>query len=425
MTTPEPFWRPLILALTPSVFQGLVAMAVSVVLGRFLGAHSFGVIAIYLAYVGVLSAVCALGLSQSSVYLIPKFNQAHQINHVRIFFLPAVILVVGVALICAWIWGEIIHVFLPRSLIRELIPWIFPVLVLSSLLNIFLGLLYSGHAAFLGALSGMLPNLVWLALCVLFHALVGSASIADYIVLYVGALLVVLVFQISELLRHFPRDVWLPTTWAPLRDVLSATSPFFQSNVWGVFGGWMGIIVAHWVVQESYIAYFVAAQKLIVDFLWKISRGMSSYTSAQVGQMSQDQPDLLRVLLARLARVMWGITGVYVIGALVFSEPLMGLWGAEFKRYWWLVWILAGVALGQTFGNILLPFLNAHAPQQGARIASIATPLILVFSLVGGYLEGIGGFASGIALAQFLQSFWLYTETRRVSTIGMRWVWGI
>lgn len=420
-----PFYKSLLRSLIPYALSGVFATILSIILGRFLGAHAFGVVAIYMAYVMVLTSVSTLGLTNSSVYLIPKFQKAKQMHHVRVFFLPAALFVLSVAVVCAWIWSEMVDVFLPKSLMHSLIPWMFPVLIVNSFVNIFSGLLYSGRAGHLGALSvEMLPKFLWFVLCVVFYFLCHSAVTEDYILLYVGALVIVTIFQLSALLSYFPPDMWRPKTLEPVPAVFSQTMPFFQSNVWSTFGDWMSLIVVHWVTQEYLIAYYVAANKLVFDTVLKLTNGMRDYTSAELGQGGAEAPEALRQMLRRLARVTWGIVLIYVAIVIVLAKPLMGLWGGDFARYWGLIWIVAVATLMQTLENILTPALNALAPDKVARASIAGTAMMLVLSLLGGYLGGIWGFAICVSVAQTLQSMMLYIYLRRLSPRGLRWVFG-
>ncbi len=399
------------LALTVQVVGAGLSYGVQILLARLLGTSHYGVYAYVLVWVSFASLIAGLGFPAASVRFLPVYKVTEDWARLRgfiratsrmTFATGAAMALVGLAA------AETLHAY--GSLGRPAII-VFGALLVPALAG---SILYTEFAraggrvgvAFIPALI-IRPSLIAIGAAGLFilrgslsaSAALSSTLAVGYIILVVQYILTRRIFDGTKT-EHavFELREWIGVGW-PLLAAGAFTVTLMQIDII-VVGAFRGSQAAGIYSAASKTATLVAFVLMAVN---------AAATPQFASLWALGRTDELQRLLTKVAGVIFWPSLAIALGIAALSGPILGLFGQEFHKARWALFILLASQLVNAAAGSVGYLLNVTGHHREASLAlSCSAAACIVLAVAGVWAFGIIGAAFASMFGCALWNGWLY-----------------
>lgn len=399
--------------------------AVALLLARLLGADGYGAFSFAFAWAMVLSSVAGLGLSPLVVRHVAAMEARHDWSGLRGLLRWSTGLVAGSSALTTIVAALVGLAFLHEDLLG---PYL---LGLGLVLPTALVLVRQSAMQGLGrVVLGRVPEtlvmpVLFLVLAALFGtALSGFSARAAVALLLVSALVAFLVGTIL-LARTLPAAVRAAAPRYDRRSWARSAAPLLLLGVAGVVSVQVGTILLGVFAEPEETGVFALALRLsaFASFLFMASMYPLMPTVARLHSL--ERTDELRATVGRAARAVFLFSLPIAVGIAVLAEPLLGLFGDEFRSGADAVRILVLGEIAKVFlglsGLVLVMTGREDDLARGVVAGAVVTTalslaLIPRFDVVGAAVAtSLGALATHLLLTLL--------SRRRLGFAGAAW-WG-
>ena len=403
-----------------TMFTGLASYLFKVYLARTIGAHDLGIYALGMTMVALLGVFDGLGLPQTAVRFIPLYSATGKSNQLRGFLLRALTLLLGVNVILAvgmlflgpWVAQRLYH----TAELKPYLPLFAMIMLLGALAN-YGGQVLQGFkdVARRTVITNFIGTPVLILLAVGFLLL--GWGLWGYIFAQVVSALIVLGLLFVAAWRLTPPDVFQQR--GPLPPLGSQVVSF------GIAA--LGIAMLEFLLAQTdkiLIGFYLnpkevgiyAVAMTVVAFVPIALSSVNQIFSPTIADLhSRGEHELLQRLFQTLTKWVLGLTLPLGTVVIVFAEPLMRVFGADFAIGWP---VLVIGTLGQLVncGTGSVGFLLMMSGNQNRLVkvqATMAAVLVLLNILLIPKF-GLIGAAAVAALTNICTNFWNLAEVRSV-----------
>jgi O-antigen/teichoic acid export membrane protein len=372
---------------------------------RQLGARLIGWNALGIGIYSVAKLAGQMGLPGTAVRFVSAYRSTNDFERLRGFFwrglawslLGAIAIALATCVLRQWLAVHLMHepamaAYLP------LYALLIPVGVASSFLSqTFKGFGKAGRASFLSNCFG-LPLMIVLSTIgfVLGYSLIG------YVVAQVLAEFLTL-FLIAAELRKLTRGSLHP--WGHSLPAIESKARRFAVSFLGI--GWLDFAMGH--ADRFVVAYFLGAKELGIYSLATsaavvvplVLQAVNSVFGPMISRLHvQQRKKLLAHLYQTLTKWTLGLTLPLGFVLVIFAEPLMGLFGPDF-RAGWLVLVIISLAeiVDCGVGSVGFLLMMSGNEKRYIRMQMLLAPAILLLKMILIPTLGLTGAAIGAALA--------------------------
>lgn len=387
-------------------------------LARVLGAEALGIYALGMTIVGFFGLFNGLGLPQAAVRFVAAYSATEQWHRLYGFLRRAFgLLGIGnVALAAAML---VIGPWLARSLYHApaLVPYLplFAVMLMLGAFTAFLGQVLAGYKDV--ALRTVITNFIGSPLNIVFGVVLLSLGfgLRGYLLGQVASAVIVLMFLLVAAWRLTPRAARVaPAVAVPMeREVF-----WFSAAVFGVTFLEFTLAQADKIMLGAFLdirqvgIYSVAAA--LVGFVPMALQSVNQIFSPTIADLhARGERALLGRLFQTLTKWILGLTLPLALVMIIFSKPLMRLFGAAFEAGWL---VLSLGALGQLanagVGSVGYLLLMSGNQARLIRVQVVMAVFIVAatFGLVRPF--GIAGVALAAALTNVLSNYFFLRQVR-------------
>jgi O-antigen/teichoic acid export membrane protein len=389
-----------------------------VYLARVLGAEALGIYALGMTIVGFFGLFGGLGLPQAAVRFVAAYTATEQWQRLHGFLRRAFSLlgvgnvVLGAALMLVGPW-------LARNLYHApgLIPFLrlFAVMMILGAFTAFLGQVLAGYKDV--ALRTVITNFVGSPLSMVFGIVLLSLGfgLRGYLLAQVAASAVILALLAAAMWRLTPTAARrAPTVAVPLeREVF-----WFSAAVFGVsllefvLGQADKIVLGAFLDVRRVGVYSVAAA--LISFVPVALQSVNQIFSPTIADLhARGERALLGRLFQTLTKWILGLTLPLAFVMIIFSKPLMRLFGAAFEEGWVVLSLgTLGQVINAGVGSVGYLLLMSGHQARLIRVQVVMAVFIVAttFGLVRPF--GMAGVALAAALTNALSNYLYLRQVR-------------
>jgi O-antigen/teichoic acid export membrane protein len=411
-------------AFAGTIFTALVGYAFKIYLARFLGADALGLYALGMTLISFLGMINVLGLPESAVRFVALYSASKRFHELRSllwngsWILLATNVVLSAILLRAGPW-IVSHLYHSPQLARYL-P-LFAAIMLTSAFNGFYGNVLTGYRE-VGrrtVIAKFVASPVTAAATVVLVSL--GFGLSGYLAAQVVSSACVLVLLICFAWRFTPvvaRRPDLKKLWIN-REVWSFSAAMFGIGLMQFFmvqtdrvalGIYRG---AHDVGIYAIVASLIAYETIFLQSVNQI------FAPVIADIHSRGEHALLGRLFQTLTKWILGLTFPLAIVLIVYSRPIMAIFGHEFEAGWLLLVIgTCGQIVNCGVGSVGFLLLMSGNERRLVRVQMVmATVMVLLcFKLVP--LWGALGAVIAAAVTNIGMNVWNLVEVRKVLNLS-------
>jgi O-antigen/teichoic acid export membrane protein len=401
-----------------TLFTAAAGYLFKIYVARVLGAGALGVYALGMTLVGFFGLFNGLGLPQTAVRFVAAYSATQQYQRLHAFFRHALVLlaVANVALAGALI---LVGPWVARNLYHS------PDLVLY--LRLFAGLLaLGGFTAFMGqvlagykdvALRTVITNFIGSPLNIILGVilLAGGMGLRGYVLAQVASGTVVLCLLFAAAWKLTPVAArYFPTTAPKVESEVF----WFSAAVFGVssleflLGQADKIMLGIFLDVRQVGIYAVAAS--LVGFVPVALQSVNQIFSPTIADLhARGEHALLGRIFQTLTKWIIGVTLPLAFVMIVYSKPLMRLFGPAFEAGW-IVLILGtlGQLVNAGVGSVGYLLLMSGNQRRLIRVQTMTAVFMVVLTIALVRPFGIIGVALAAALTNALTNYLCLREVR-------------
>jgi O-antigen/teichoic acid export membrane protein len=393
-----------------------------VYLARVLGAEALGVYALGMTVVGLAGVLAAAGLPQAASRFVAVYNATGELRKLGRFLwsalavLLAANLLVGilVLLLKSWIAQRVYHT-------PALAPYMhfFVIIMVSGALTAFLGQALAGYKDV--ARRTIITSFIGQSLtmgCTIALVTLGF-GFKGYLVAQIMSALVVLFLLCRAIWQLTSQPARPPSLGFPLleREIVSFSAVLFAIQGLEFLTTQTDKVMLGIYLNAREVGIYSVATALVAFvsiFLQSINQ-IFAPTIAELHASRQD--DLLLSLYQTLTKWVLGLTMPLAFVIMVFSQPLMQIFGREFGEGWpVLVIATLGQLMNCGVGSVGQLLLMSGHQQKMVRAQAIAVPIGLAINWM--LIPRLGMIGAAIAAAVtniLLNALWLWDVNRTLS----------
>jgi O-antigen/teichoic acid export membrane protein len=387
-------------------------------LARVLGAEALGIYALGMTIVGFFGVFNGLGLPQAAVRFVAAYSATEQWQRLHGFLRRAFGLlgignvVLAAAMMVAGPW-------LARSLYHEsaLVPYLplFAVILILGAFTAFLGQVLAGYKDV--ALRTVITNFIGSPLNIIFGVVLLSLGfgLRGYLLAQLASAVFVLILLLVAAWRLTPK----PARQAPHTGVPMAREVFwFSAAVFGV--NFLEFVLAQ--ADKILLGVFLDVRQVgiyavaatLIAFVPVALQSVNQIFSPTIADLhARREHALLGRLFQTLTKWILGSTLPLAFVMIIFSKPLMRLFGAAFEAGWFvLVLGTLGQLVNAGVGSVgyLLLMSGNQARLIRVQVVMAVFMVVVTFGLVRPF--GIAGVALGAALTNALSNYLYLRQVR-------------
>jgi O-antigen/teichoic acid export membrane protein len=406
-----------------TIFTGIFGYVFKVYLARVLGAEALGIYALGMTIVGFLGLLNALGLPQSAVRFVALYTASGRFAELAsllwkgsgILCLANLVFAGVVMGVGPWVANHIYHA---PTMVRYL-P-LFAVIMVLGALNSFFGKVLAGYkqVGLRTIVTNFVSSPVTMAVTVVLVAL--GAGLGGYLVAQIVSAVVVLVLVISLVWRFTPaaaRFVYVKNLHLD-REIWS-----FSAATFGL--GLMEFLMVQadritlGVYRTAHVVGIYATAAALVAYEPIILQSVNQIFSPVIADLhTRAERAVLGRLFQTITKWVLGLTFPLAAVMMIFSRPIMRIFGHEFEIGWP---ILAIGTLGQLVncgvGSVGFLLLMSGNERRLVRVQTTMAVAMVVLCLVLVPRWGIWGAAVAAALTNIVGNIWNLREVR--SALGL------
>jgi O-antigen/teichoic acid export membrane protein len=392
-------------------------LLMNVVLGRVLGVAGMGIYSLYTSWMMVLSSIGNLGVPDYTLRTVSVLEGKQQRPTARRFTLTALKLLLGTGIIIA-ILVALAAPLLATSLLSEvgmayLLIFAAVAAILFSLTKVLAEALKGIRRVNLALMGETTLLPLGVLICVGVFVWIGWDMTADqFLAIHLSLLLFTTLLMLTMLLRFSRTEPnQLATTPAPV--IHRSLAPFWAGGILNMWAMNMPIILLPQFASTDEIGIFGVCYRLILlgtTVLVTLAsifgpRFARDFAAGDTRSLTHDlrQSQILSLL----------IYSPMLVGFTFFADPVLGLFGEEFKAGQELLWLMVAGQFVNTATGLAGFMLNMiHQEKTEFLIQLWSTLLMLFLILLLGYLQGVTGVAIAYAIGVAIKNItsWLFAR---------------
>lgn len=411
-------------AFSGTIFTAAIGYAFKIYLARFLGSEALGFYALGMTIIGFIGMINVLGLSESAVRFVALYSASKRFQELRSllwngsWILLATNLIFAALLLRVGPW--IVSHFYHSPELTKYLP-LFAAIMLTSAFNGFYGNVLSGYRE-VGrrtVIAKFVANPITIAVSTVLIWL--GYGLRGYLVAQIVSSVCVLVLLICFVWRLTPVEGRIP-------DV---KKPWISREVWSFAAAMFGVgLMQFFMVQTDRVAlgvyrgphdvgvYAVVASLIAYEtiFLHSVNQ---IFAPVIADIHSRRQHVLLGRLFQTLTKWILGLTFPLAMVLIIYSRPIMSIFGREFEAGWPLLVIgTCGQIVNCGVGSVgFLLLMSGHERRLvRVQIVMAAIMVLLCFKLVPSW--GALGAVVAAAVTNIGMNVWNLIEVRRVLKIS-------
>ena len=406
-----------------SVFTAAAGYLFKVYLSRYLGAEALGIYTLGMTIVGFLSLFGALGIPQSVVRFVATYMATGKMDRLRGFILWGAIFllllntVLGATLLAAGRWISVHFYHTPA--LQEYLP-LFALLMFFGSLTTFLGWVVVGYKQvarrtvvtdFIGTPLMMILTVLLVAAGLGLWGYISAQVISSVAVLL---LLLMLVWKLTPPGARSLRGRWT----VPENEVLWFAAVLFGMSVLTFLASQADkILIGFYMNPREVGVYSVAAA--LVAFVPTILQSVNQIFSPTIADLhARGEYRLLERMYQTLTKWTLGLTVPLAAAMIVFSRPLMRVFGHDFESGWPILIIgTLGQLVNCGVGSVGYLLLMSGNERRMMRIQAVTALAMLGLNMLLIPKWGIIGAAIAAALTNVLINAWYLLDVRK--TLGL------
>lgn len=380
-------------------------------LARVLGAEALGVYTLGMTVVGLAGVVAAVGLPQSAAKFVAAYSGTGQLDRLRGFLWRCLAMLallgglVGVGLL-----------FLKRGIASGL----YHAPELATYMHFFVAIMFlGGFTTFLGqAMAGykdvarrtVITNFLGtpLTMCLSVVLLMWGLGLRGYLIAQVAAALIVLALLARATWQLTPRSARGPHAPLPRleREVVSFSAVLLAvQGLEFLLSQTDRIVLGIYLDARAVGIYSVAAA--MTAFVPIVLQSVNQIFSPIIAELhALGDRDLLRRLYQTLTKWILGLTIPLALMVIVFSRPLMAIFGPDFVAGWPVLVIgTAGQLVNCGVGSVGLLLLMSGQQGRTMRVQMFVAPATIALNLGLIPVWGVVGASVASATANVLINF--------------------
>jgi O-antigen/teichoic acid export membrane protein len=403
-----------------TLFTAAAGYLFKIYLARVLGAEALGIFALGMTIVGFFGLFNGLGLPQAAVRFVAAYSATEQWQRLHGFLLRAFVLlgignVVLAALLLAagpWLARSLYHV-------PALIPYLhlFAVMLILGAFTAFLGQVLAGYKDV--ALRTVITNFIGSPLNIVFGIVLLSLGMGlrGYLLAQVASAVLVLILLLAAAWRLTPKTArQVPQTAMPMeREVFWFSAAVFGVSILEfVLSQSDKILLGVFLDVRQVGIYSVAAT--LVAFVPVALQSVNQIFSPTIADLhARGEHVLLGRIFQTLTKWILGLTVPLALVMIVFSKPLMRLFGSAFEAGW-LVLTLGTLGQLVNAGVGSVGYLLLMSGNQVRLIRVQAVMAVFMVAATVGLVRpfGMAGVALAAALTNALSNYLCLRQVRAV-----------
>jgi O-antigen/teichoic acid export membrane protein len=403
-----------------TIFSAGLGYLFKVYLARVLGAEALGIYALGMTLVAFAGTFNSLGLSESALRFAAAYRAAGKLEQLRALLWRSSALLLAANVLFAAIFlaigGKVARSFYHSPLLARYVPW-FAILMLLYVLSGFYTKVLTGYKTVdrRTLINNFFGTPVTILLAVL---LIGMGwGLRGYLFALVLASTMVLAILFITVWRLTPPRArsWLPWPTSLGKEVWSFSAAsvgallleFLMSQVDKVgLGYYRGV--------RDVGIYAVAAA--LVAYVSVILNSVNQVFSPVISDLhTRGEHSMLGRLYKALTKWVLGLTLPLAVTVIIFSHPLMRIFGSEFERGWPILVIgTAGQLVNCGVGSVgLLLWMSGHE-RRLLRVQAVMAAFMVVLNAALIPVWGMIGAAVAAALTNAGANLWNLLVVRKV-----------
>jgi O-antigen/teichoic acid export membrane protein len=403
-----------------TIFTAGLGYVFKVYIARVLGAEALGIYALGMTLVGFIGIFNSLGLPESAVRYAAVYRANNKAEQLRalLFWGGAVLVAANVvfAVIFLELGGVVARHFYHSPGLARYLPW-FAALMLLGVISVFYGRILAGYKAvgrrtlitnFIGGPATMLLAVLLISMG---WGLTGYLLAQVLSSMLVIALLLVLVWKLT------PDEA---------RFLLPRPAPL-SKEVWSFSAAAVGVLLLEFLmgqVDKIALGFYLGARSVGI---YSVAAAVVAYEALVLNSVNQvfspiiadlhsrgDSP-MLRRLYRALTKWVFGATLPLAITVIVFSRPVMRMFGHDFEAGWPILIIgTIGQLVNCGVGSVTLLLLMSGHQRRLLRVQTTMAGVMAVASIALIPVWGIVGAAVAAAITNVGINAWNFRGVRRV-----------
>jgi len=401
-----------------TLFSAAAGYLFKIYLARVLGADALGIYTLGMTIVGFFGLFNGLGLPQAAVRFVAAYSGTAQWQHLHAFLRRA-LAILGTANVVLAAALMMAGPFLARSLYHApaLVPYLplFAVVLILGALTGFVGQVLAGYKDV--ALRTAITNFIGSPLNIVFGLVLLSLGLGlrGYLLAQIASGAIVLILLVVAAWRLTPKLArQAPHGAVPLeREVFWFSAALFGVSILEfVLAQADKILLGTFVDVRQVGIYSVAAA--LVAFVPVALQSVNQIFSPTIANLhARGEHTLLGRLFQTLTKWVFGMTLPLAFFMIVFSKPLMRLFGAAFEAGWLVLSLgTVGQLVNAGVGSVGYLLLMSGNQARLIRVQAIMALFMVAaaFGLVRPF--GIAGVALAAALTNALSNFLYLRQVR-------------
>ena len=406
-----------------TIFSAAAGYLFKIYLARVLGAEALGLYALGMTIIGFLGIFNALGLPQSAVRFVATYCATGKMDLLRGFLGRSILLLLisnvllGAAVVVGGPWIAL-HFYHTHEL-QTYLGWFAFIMVLGALTT-FLGQVLAGYkdVARRTVITNFVGSPLMMILTVGLVAL--GLGLRGYIVAQVAGAFVVLLLLAATVWKLTPRSARsLAIASLPLeKEVMSFSLVVLGTGLLEFLMSQADKILIGFYLGAREVGIYAVATTL-VTFVPILLQSVNQIFSPSIADLyARGQRELLGRIFQTLTKWILGLTIPLAAVMILFSSPLMRIFGRDFEAGWPILIIgTVGQLVNCGVGSVGYLLLMSGNQRRLIKIESVTAGLMVLLNLLLIPRWGIIGAAVGAAITNVAGNVWCLIEVKR--TLGL------
>jgi O-antigen/teichoic acid export membrane protein len=397
-------------ALTIQILSIGINYGVNVLLARWLGVRDYGVFQYVSTISLVLAFVAGFGVSGAVLRFIPEYTVKQDWKHLRGILQSSWMqtLAIGTSisgcLTIGVLWQKNLFGVETASLLLGI--WGVPLLALLRLQQEVARAFRQITLAFIPFQIAFPVVLIGVSFCwIKVHHSLNSAAVLSF---SVGILSIILIINFLSLIRYFPKEIRNINSSTKLRQWLAVSLPILFLDGSSIVLNQTDTLLIGSLLEPKFVGIYNAASQTssVVSIILVAVNAIAAPEFASL--YAQGDISGLQRLTSTIARWMFGPTLLLAGGLILFSDPILNLFGVEFVvGKWAMIALVLGQLVNVGAGSVGYLLIMTGHQNQCARVMGICALVNVILNSIAIPTLGIfgAGLATGLSVA--LWNIWL------------------
>jgi O-antigen/teichoic acid export membrane protein len=403
-----------------TIFTAGLGYLFKVYLARVLGAEALGIYALGMTLVGFAGTFNSLGLGESAVRFAAVYRASGKLEQLRALLWrgPAILLAANIVFAGIFLafGGTIARSFYHSPLLARYIPW-FAILMLLSVISGFYSKMLAGYKAV--DRRTLINNFFGTPITVLLAVILISMGLGlrGYLLSLALASTMIFVFLLVTVWRLTPPAArsWLPWPASVEKEVWTFSAASVGSLLLEFLMNQVDKIGLGYYRGARDVGIYAVAAALVV-YISVILNSVNQVFSPVIADLhARGEHSMLGRLYKALTKWVLGLTLPLAVTVIIFSRPLMRIFGPEFEPGWPILIIgTAGQLVNCGVGSVGLLLWMSGNERRLLRVQAAMAAFMVVLNAAFIPVWGIIGAAVAAALTNAGANFWNLLVVRKV-----------